>query len=395
MNPPQNPPQAAPSPPPTRSSIRRIGIAVAAAALLAVVLAVIRHSLADRKGEPEATVPVVGVAIVTKKDLYNELSVQAEFRPYQEVELYAKVAGYLKDIRVDFGDRVKAGDLIAVLEIPELHDQLDSAIASEQRAEADYRDAHLDNARLMGVNKSQPNLVAQQDLDAAEARDLADAAALAAAKAEVEKYRTLFSYTRITAPFDGVVTARYADPGALIQTANSSQTQSLPLVRLSENQLLRLDFPVSVTYAEEMVAGDPVEIHLEGSGRVLMARITRFTRKVALDTRTMVTEVEVPNPDLKLIPGMYATVVLKLHRRDGALALPVEAIDDPSHPTVYLVDPDGRLERCTVSLGLETSSDYEVLSGLKEGDLVMLGNRSNVRPGQTVRPKTVSDSPTP
>jgi RND family efflux transporter MFP subunit len=342
-----------------------------------------------------APVPAVAVAAVRTKDLFSELTVQAEFRPYQEVELHAKVAGYLQRIDVDFGDRVKAGDLIAVLEVPELRDELDSAVAAEQSSEAAYKDAHLDNVRLVGVNRSQPNLVAQQDLDAADARDLSAAATVSAARAEVEKYRTLFNYTRITAPFDGVVTARYADPGALIQTANSSQTQSLPLIRLSENQLLRLDFPVSVTYAQDIAAGDPVEIHLEGSDRVLHTSITRFTRRVSTDTRTMETEVEVPNPDLALIPGMYATVVLRLHRHPAALALPVEAVGDASHPTVFLVGPDFRIAQRDVRLGLETPTSYQVLSGLKEGDMVVVGNRSNVSPGEKVRPVTVSTQPTP
>jgi len=175
--------------------------------------------------------PTVAVATVERRDLYRELRIQAEFRPYFEVELHAKVAGYLKTINVDFGDRVKAGDVIAEIEVPELRNQLDQAIAAEQRSEADYQNAHLDYGRLSGVNRTQPNLVAQQDLDAAEARDHGAAAAVAGAKADEERYRTLLGYTRIAAPFDGVVTARYADPGAMIQTASSSQTQSLPIVQ--------------------------------------------------------------------------------------------------------------------------------------------------------------------
>ena len=365
------------------------------AAAVGIAAAILGLAAGCRRQAEVVSSPTVAVAPVARKDLFSELTVQAEFRPYQEVELYAKVAGYLQTIKVDFGDKVKAGELIAVLDVPELRDELASAVASEQRAEAAHRDAHLDNVRLSGVNRTQPNLVAQQDLDTAEARDQTTAASLEAAKAEVERYRTLIGYTRITAPFDGVVTARYADPGALIQTASSSQTQSLPLIRLSENQLLRLDFPVSVTYAQDVAVGDPVEVRLEGSGRSLDARITRFTRRVSADTRTMETEAEVPNPDLRLIPGMYASVMLKLHRRNGALSLPVESIADPSHPVVFLVGPDGVIEQRAVRLGLETPSDYELLSGLREGDLVMVGNRSNVRPGQTVRPMAVTNPTLP
>ena len=268
-------------------------------------------------------------------------------------------------------------------------------MAAERRAQADYRDAHLDYTRLSGVNQSQPNLVAQQDLDASEARDHATEAAVAAARADRERYQTLIGYTRIIAPFDGVVTARYADPGAMIQTASSSQTQSLPLIRLSENQRLRLDFPVSVSYADEMELGDPVEIDLEGSGRQMTEPIVRFTRKVTVATRTMETEVEVPNEDLKLIPGMYATVVLHLQKRPGALALPVEAVSATGSPTVYRVDGAGRIEERPVRLGIEGPDFYELLSGLNAGDQVVVGSRAGLQPGQKVQPKPPESAASP
>jgi RND family efflux transporter MFP subunit len=366
------------------------GVIAAWAAAGALVLGASR-SARGAPDEPDNGLPIVAVASVTRQDLYQPLTIQAEFRPYQEVELHTKVAGYLQSIDVDFGDRVKAGDLIAVLEIPELQDELDQARAAQRRATADYHNAHLDYTRLMGVNRSQPNLVDQQDLDAAEARDLTAAATLSGAKADVEKYQTLFGYTRITAPFDGVVTARYADPGALMQASAASPA----LIRLSENQLLRLDFPVSESYAQDIAVGDPVQIQWDSSNRGLEAKITRFTRRISMETRTMETEVEVPNPDLKLIPGMYATVVLKLNRRPGALAVPVEAVSDVAHPTVYLVDADGQIEERGIRLGLETPSSYEVLSGLREGDLVMIGSRARVHPGEKVQPKIVPKVPVP
>lgn len=373
------------------SAKSRSGLVVIVAVLAAggAASALLRREAAERKAGGARPRPVVAVARVTRRDLAQRLTIQAEFRPYQEVELYAKVAGYLKAIHVDFGDRVKAGETIAVLEVPELKDQLAQAKAAERRAAAEHRDAHLDWVRLSGVDKSQPNLVAQQDLDAAESRDQSTAAAVAAAKADVERYETLMDYTRITAPFDGVVTWRYADPGAMIQAASSTQTQALPLVRLSENQLLRLDFPVSVTYATDIGIGDPVEILVEGDPRPIEERITRFTRRIDMATRTMETEVEVPNPDLKLIPGMYATVVLELHRHPGALALPVEAIEGTGSPTVDRVRPDGRVEEIPVKLGIETPDYYEVRSGLEEGDLVVVGSRAGVQPGEFVTPQPV------
>lgn len=331
--------------------------------------------------------PTVAVAAVTRKDLYQELTIQAEFRPFQEVELNAMVSGYLREINVDFGDRVKKGDVIATLEAPELDDELAHAIASQERATAAHTNAHLDYIRLAGVSKSQPNLVAQQDLDTADARDRTTSSEVAAAAADVAKYRTLVEYTRITAPFDGVITARYADPGALIETGSS---QSSRLVRLSENQLLRLDFPVSVSYVADIEVGEPVDIKLEGSGKELNALVTRFSRRVDTSTRTMETEVQVPNPDLRLIPGMYATVTLKVHKRPGALVIPVEAVAVSAHPTVYVVGRDGEIAERSVKLGIETPTSFEVLSGVNEGDLVVIGSRAATQPGQKVQAKVVA-----
>ena len=375
-----------PEPNPSASSKAKTSrwrlVAIAITVVVAILL--IHHAASKSAAKTEPVLPTVASATVTREDLYNELTIPAEFRPYQEVELHAKVAGYLQQINVDFGDQVKAGQLIATLEVPELGDDLAHAMAEEQRAQADYNDSHLDYTRLSEVNKSQPNLVAEQDLDAAEAKDGIAAANLVAAKSDVKKYRTMVDYTQITAPFSGIVTQRYADPGALIQAGIASNTQSQPLIRLSENDRLRLDFPVSVTYAEDIALGDPVEIQLEASGKTLTGTITRFTHKIAMDTRTMETEVEVPNPDLRLIPGMYATATLKLQRRPQALAIPIEAVSGTGQPTVYLINRDQQIQERPVQLGLETPTKYEVLSGLQEGDRVMIGNRSQVRVGQKV-----------
>jgi len=271
-----------------------------------------------------------------------------------------------------------------VLEVPELEDDLARAVATEQRAGSDFKEAHLNYNRLMSVSQSRPNLVAQQDLDAAEARDSAAAAAVAVANADAKKYATLASYTRITAPFSGVITKRYADPGALIQAGTSSDTQTKPLIRLSQNDRLRLDFPVSESFAEAINVGDPVEIHREAHAGPRTGVISRFTRRIAMETRTMQTEVEVPNADLKLIPGMYATVVLKLQRRPQALAIPVEAVSGSEHPTVYVVNDRQEIEERPVQLGLETPAKIEVLSGLRPGERVMIGNRSQVHVGEKV-----------
>jgi len=361
------------------------------AALAAVTLTVLLFARAWQGRAPRAAAalqrPVVAVARVEPEDLFKEITIPAEFRPYTEVELHAKVSGYVKEMKVDIGDRVKAGQLLAVLEVPELHDDFDHAVASHARAQADYRDAHLAYTRLVAVNEDHPNLIAQQDLDTAEAHDATARGGVEAAKSDVEKYHTLVGYTRIVAPFDGVITKRYADPGSLIQAGTASNAQAMPLVRVSDNMLLRLDFPVSVDYVHDLRLDAPVRVRVDSlGGRVLSGKIARLSDRVDDSTRTMVAEMEVPNPELELVPGMYASVVLKVSERPQALAIPIEALP-AGGKSVLVVNAAGEVEERQVTLGLETPARYEVLSGLHSGDLVVIGNPGQLAPGQKVEPR--------
>jgi RND family efflux transporter MFP subunit len=332
----------------------------------------------------------VAVATVERRHLYEEVTIPAEFRPYQQVDLHAKVSGYVKAMNVDFGDRVKAGQLLATLEIPELQDDLSHARAAEQRAVADDTDAHLAYTRLLAVNTAHPNLVARQDLDAAEARDLAAAATVTAARADIARYQTWVDYSQITAPFDGVITGRYADPGALIQ-AGTAGSAPKSLLQISDNYLLRLDFPVSVKYVKDIHPGDPVAVRVDSLGGRTFdgvdGVITRFTDQVEEATRTMMTEMEVTNQNLELVPGMYATVVLKAGRRPRALAVPTQAVVNGKNPVVYVVNQRHQLEERPVKLGLETPDQYEILDGLQEGDDVVIGNPADLKDGQQVEPQ--------
>jgi RND family efflux transporter MFP subunit len=349
----------------------------------------------SRAGEPSPAAlnppPVVAVAKVERRDLYEEVTIPAEFRAYAQVDLHAKVTGYVKDMKVDFGDRVKAGQLLATLEIPELQEDLSHALAAEARAVADDKDAHLAYTRLKAVNTPQhPDLVAQMDIDAAEAKDLAASANVTAARADIDRYQAWVDYSKITAPFDGVITMRYADPGALIQ-AGTTGTAAKSLLQISDNYLLRLDFPVSVKYVKDVHLGDTVAVRVDSlGGKTFNGVITRFTDQVDDDTRTMMTEMEVTNQNLELVPGMYAKVVLKVGRRPQALAVPTQAVVSDQTPMVYIVNSQGQIEERAVKLGLETPDRYEILDGLREGDLVVIGNHSGIQAGQTVQTQKVT-----
>jgi RND family efflux transporter MFP subunit len=360
-------------------------IIVGAAAVFAVLKS--RGINLQRKSQPVVT---VAVAKVTRQNVYDEVPIPAEFRPYVESELHAMVTGYVSKMNVDFGDKVKQGQVLATLEVPELYDQLHNAQATEQQAQADYENAHLIFTRLQEVNQQHPNLVAQQDIDTARSKDASSAAAVAAARADVGKYQTLVNYTNITAPFDGVITQRSADPGALVQAGTSSD-RSMPLVRVSDNYHLRLDFPVSVEYVKDVHLGDPVTVRVDSlGGKTFVGEITRFTDEVNDETRTMTTEMELDNPDLEIVPGMYAVALFKFEQHSNALTVPTEAISNPKDPVVQVINANNEIEARPVKLGVEMPDEYEVTDGLKEGELVMIGSASQVHPGQKVEPKLVT-----
>jgi RND family efflux transporter MFP subunit len=337
---------------------------------------------------PEAH--TVAVARVVRTRLSNAMTLQGEFTPYQDVLIHAKVSGYVNPIRVDIGDRVKAGDLLATLEVPELKDELEGAQASERRAKTEHMLARLDHQRLVDVNKEHPNLVAQQDLDDAEAKDSATASALATAKADADRFSTLSGYTRVTAPFNGVVTRRFVDNGTLVEAGTSSNTG--PIVDVAETDLLRLRFPVPEAETPVVRVGGAVSISVDALHLVFTGKIARDSGDIDRSTRTMVVEVDVPNPDDVLKAGMYASVTLVVQEAEGVLAVPLQALSQSDSPTVLVVGANRTIEVRPVAVGMRTASLAEIRSGLHEGDLVVLGERSGLPPGTAVTPKLVDSS---
>lgn len=374
----------------SRRTLSVVGAAVLALAVLLVMKSGKARANPDAAADAaEANTPVVPVAKVERKDLSRAVVIPADFRPYVCVKLHAKVSGYLNRMNVDFGDRVKAGQVLITIEVPELHDELNNAIAVVHHAEADYTNANLIYTRMVGVNQTHPNLVAQQDIDTATAKNFAAEAALNAAKADVGKYQTMVSYTNIIAPFDGVVTHRYVDPGALVE-AGTSTANTQPLLEVSDNLHLRLDFPVSVEYVKDIRAGDTVQAKVESlNGKTFSGKITRATWMVNDETRTMTTEIEVDNPNLELVPGMYASVSIPVDVHTNTLAVPIQAVPPGETTSVYVVNVQNKIEERPVKLGIDTPTEFEVLSGLKEGELVLTGSRAQFRPGETVEPKII------
>ncbi len=386
-------------------------------AVVVVVAAVVLFR-ALHTSRPAAEAPrAAAVVTVATGSLASSLTIAGQFQPYQQVDLHAKVSGYIRWIGVDIGDRVRQGEVLARLEVPELQDQFTGAQAEVRNsqseiiraqseltaAEATYSALHLDYTRLAEASKEKPGLIAQQELDDAHAKDMQAQAQIGVAKAALEakreqlgvsdaashRYKTLTEYEQIVAPFTGVVTMRYADTGSLIQAGQDSNTQTLPVVQVAQSDLLRLRMPVPESDVPYINIGGEVQIKVNSTGRTFTGKIIRFTRALDTNTRTMLTEVDVPNPDLVLSPGMFAETTIQLQHRNDTLILPTQAIVQTTGPNgdenyVFVVDSTNHVVKRDVTLGIQTSNRSEVLSGVHAGDTVIASGQSNYQPGDVV-----------
>ena len=380
---------------------------------------------ADDQNHPLATSAdtVAAVARAERHNVGNTLTIAGEFKPFQDVDVHAKVAGYIKKIYVDVGDHVKTGQTLAILEVPELAAQLagaDAAVrrATEEigraqgdleRAKSNHSAMHSAYARLSDAAKTRQGLVAQQELDDSQAKDLESEAqvssaksALSAARQELEvaqanqkQVSALSDYTRISAPYSGVVTNRYADTGALVAAGTSTSTQAIPVVKIAQISVLRLVLPIPESVAGQIHLGDPVKVHVQALNRDIEGKVSRFADSLDLQTRTMQTEIDFDNRNGSLIPGMYAETRLSLAQKKNVLTVPLEAVArNGEDATVLALNAQDVIEERHLHLGLEDEKRVEILSGLNEGDRVVIGNRSQFRNGEKVKPKEITGSAT-
>jgi RND family efflux transporter MFP subunit len=376
-------------------------------------------SKVDASGPPSAPAPVpVGVTPVVRRPIVRQLTVSSELVPFQEIDLYAKESGYIKELLVDYGTRVEKGQLLAVLDIPELQMQLEqdaAGIKNQQdvvqqtehqiaRVEALVKDYQLQFTRLKSVSDSKPGLVAQQEVDDAEGKYMSADAQLEAAKsamqsarselagaqAEEQRDRALFDYSKIYAPFSGIITQRYANYGTLVQAGTSSSTNVLPIAKLSEDDKFRLVIPVPESYVKFIHLGDSVDVHVSSVDRHFPGHVGRFSTDIAQDTRTMHTEVDVLNPNHVLMPGLYADATITLERRNNALSVPLQAVNhDANGNTVFVATPNNTIAIRRIQLGLQNADWAEVSSGLNEGDSVVVSDRAALKAGTAVLPHVV------
>lgn len=312
---------------------------------------------------------------VQPRNLAHTLTLTGNVSPWLQATLYAKLPGYLKWMGADKGDVVKKGQLLAVLDAPEVEQQL-------QQAEADYHIKQITFERMHNVWKDNPDVIAKQDVDLAEA-------AAKAARHLRDSRKSMLEYTKVSAPFDGIITARFADPGAFIPAAVGSATQTVPFFTIMDIDIIRVY--VSVPQEAALQANEGVSAYItarELPGQEFSGTITRTTRALDPSTRTLLVEIDLSNPDHRLRPGMFVTVKLIFEEHKQALALlPAALVTDETGTSVFVVE-DGTVKRVSVKTGLDDGTWVEITEGLKENMEVVIVGKSGLTDGQAVQSST-------
>jgi RND family efflux transporter MFP subunit len=299
-----------------------------------------------------------------RRTMLYRITLPANIAPLYQTTLYAKVSGYLKWIGPDKGDKVKAHEVLAVIDAPEVEEQYHQAVA-------DYRIKKLTYERLAKVWKESPDVIAKQDVDVAEA-------AYQGARHSMEQREALRAYTKVRAPYDGIITARFADPGALIQVATTSATGAIPLFTIMDDHTVRVYTNVPQDEAMWIVPGQTkaAVVLKEPAGRRLESTVTRSTLALDPSTRSLLVEIDLPNPDRLLRPGTFAEVELGLREIPEALVLPPQAIiSGPKGQSVFITE-QGHAKAVPVQTGITDGRWIEMTAGLSgHEEVVVVGKR--------------------
>jgi RND family efflux transporter MFP subunit len=365
--------------------------------------------------------PRVEVVHPRRFTVAQRLQTNATLEAFEEADLFAKVSGYLSDVRVDIGDHVKAGQLLAVIDDPELKQELAEAKAQLEskknslesaRRQVDHNKAEVALQNALAKDRDQLGEgrgflsdrtldqvhanadVAKADLGAAEAnRDLA-ANQVDVAAATVEKIKTLLAYTQIVAPFDGVVARRQVNRGDLVQAA-ATATRTTPsagsLFKVQRIDTIRVFCDVPENDVPQLHVGDPAIVRPSGfDGKPFIGKVTRFSLRLDPETRNMRTEIDLPNPKEQLYPGMYAMVSLEMNRRPDALTVPTAAVGADGDGNFVYTITDNRITRLAVKTGLTDNGRIEVTTGLSEETPVVASTKGAPPPTTAVQPQMVA-----
>lgn len=366
---------------------------------LALMPACTRSSRGDSETTPSQkgqSAIHVGVVTAERKDLVRKITLPGSLVAFEEATLYGKVSGYLRTIRVDKGDRVRQGQTLAIIEVPEMVKEVAQAeaayreaLASLNRVKAQAKLQAATLARYQEVHSQDPDAISKQELDEYQSRsDVAEAeveltgAKVSTARANHERLIALSRYSVITAPFDGVVTARFVDSGALIQATTSSNQ---PVVTVQDLDTIRVYVSVPEVDVPMIHKGTPASMTTAAHpGKEFTASVTRYAEALDPATRTMKTEIDVPNSRHLLRPGMYADVTLVLEKTPDAVVVPDTALlFEGSKKFVYVVR-QGKAHRVAVETGFDDGVEAEILSGLNGGEQVVVAGKESLTEGKTV-----------
>lgn len=357
------------------SQIHAIGIAILMTLVGLIVGYVLakemnfRDELAARAIEVDAG-PFVQTALVTRSGNERVIHELGETLPYAYATMYGKISGFLKDVLVDKGQKVKKGQLLATIQSPETVSQYNSAVA-------DAKNKTINSRRMLALSRE--NAVSDEERDQAVAQ--ADMAV-----AKVEQLSALEGYTAVVAPFDGTITARFADPGALVQDAANGQSGALPIVTVTQTDRLRITTYIDQRDAPYVHVGDPVLITLqEKRGVEYEARITRMAGELDTRSRTMLTEIEYQNTDEQLVTGGFVDIQIRV-KTPSDLQIPAQALVlRGTDAYASVVSPDGTVHYRALKVGDNDGNFVTVFSGLEEGDTVVLNMGNSLLEGRHVQ----------
>ena len=320
-----------------------------------------------------STAITVEVTKPTRGGVSRIITLPGNLKAFEEVTLYAKVGGYLKNIQVDKGDSIKAGALIAELEAPELSADLTRYRAEATAAKAEYE-------RMQQAIQQAPDLVMPLELDRTKGK-------YEVAQANVQRNQTLLGYARITAPFSGVITKRYADQGAFIPAASAgSNAQSAAIVTMMNFNKVRIQTAVPAAESALIKKGLPVKFTIEGlAGRNFESSISRYSYALDESNHTMQAEIEYDNPKLELRPGMYASVKIGIERHENALLIPTSAlVMEKTNAFTYIVS-GGTAKKMPLKIGFNDGIHVEVIDGIRTDDSVILPGKKSIGDGIAVQ----------
>jgi RND family efflux transporter MFP subunit len=361
--------------------------------------------------------PRVEVARPRRLTVAQRLQTNATLAAFEEADLFAKVSGYLSEVRVDIGDHVKAGQVLAVIDIPEMEQELaedQAQLASKQssletaRREAEHQKAnvtlqdvtlkrqevlfnqHWISAQILDEMRAKA-AIAKADLGVAEANSALAANQIDLAAATVERIKTLIAYSQIVAPFDGVVARRLVNRGDLVQAPTATHTT--PLFTMQRIDTIRVFCDVPENDVPHLHIGDPAVVKPSGfDGKPFIGKVTRFSLRLDPETRNMRTEIDLSNPNERLYPGMYAAVSLKMNRRPDALTVPAAAVGSDGDGNFVETITNNRIARLAIKTGLTDNGRIEVTAGLSEETPVVTTMKTAPPPGTAVLPPMVREN---